>query len=96
MLVQERPQGLRNQTDKRSSEYAKDLRVCWGGGEEELSKPSYKASVLNATSQYCYPIFHLKETESLDFDKSNSFQNIFDYYALYLLAPSKYGAMSLG
>lgn len=68
--------------------------MLWG--EEELSKPSYKASALNATSQYCYPIFHLKETESLDFDMNNSFQDIFDYYAPYLPAPSKYGAMPLG
>lgn len=64
--------------------------------EEELSIPSYKASVLNATSEYCYPIFHLKETENLNFDMSNSFQDIFNYYAPYLLAPLKYGAMPLG
>lgn len=90
--------GLRKQTDnKRHSEHAKDLRVCrrrrkspQNTGEGAIPK----SLVLTAASQH-----HVKETENLDFYMSPGFQDAVDTVPPLnadLLAPSKYGALSLG
>jgi hypothetical protein len=85
--------GLRKQTDsKRHSEHAKDLRVCHrrrkspqNTGEEAISK----SLMLTAASQHRCLIFH--------FYMSPGFQDTVETMPplnAYLLAPSKYGAVS--